>query len=61
MGIKKTRAGFEASIYELNVKGYLAIFLSQANLDDLLKRVDDAAASTILGAITNVAQASSMV
>ena len=52
VGIKKTKAGFEASIYELNVKGYLAIFLNQINLDDFLKRVDDAAASTILGAIT---------
>jgi hypothetical protein len=53
IGIKKTKAGFEASIYELNVKGYLAILLNQINLDDLLKRVDDATASTILGAITN--------
>ena len=52
IGIKKTKAGFEASIYELNVKGYLAILLNQINLDDFLKRVDDAAASTILGAIT---------
>jgi DNA-binding Lrp family transcriptional regulator len=52
IGIKKTKAGFEASIYELNVKGYLAISLNQINLDDFLKRVDDAAASTILGAIT---------
>lgn len=52
IGIKKTKAGFEASIYELNVKGYLAILLNQINLDDFLKRVDDATASTILGAIT---------
>jgi hypothetical protein len=52
MGIKRTKAGFEASIYELNVKGYLAILLNLINLDDFLKRVDDAAASTILGAIT---------
>jgi len=44
--------GFEASLYELSVKGYLAIFLNQINLDDFLKRVDDAAASAILGAIT---------
>jgi len=52
IGVRKTKAGFEASIYELNVKGYLAISLSQINLDDFLKRVDDATASTILGAIT---------
>jgi predicted transcriptional regulator len=52
IGIKKTKAGFEASIYELNVKGYLAILLNQINLDDFFKRVDDATASTILGAIT---------
>lgn len=48
-GIKKTKAGFEASIYELNAKGYLAILLNLVNLDDLLSRVDEDTASVILG------------
>ena len=52
-GIKKTKAGFEASIYELNAKGYLAMLFNFINLDDLLRRVDEAAASTILGDIVN--------
>jgi len=47
-GIRKTRAGFEASIYELRAKGYLSIILNFIDLDDLLKEVDETAASTIL-------------
>ena len=50
-GIKKTKAGFQASIYELTTKAYLAILLNSTNLDELLMQVDDATAQTILGAI----------
>jgi len=51
VGIKKTKAGFEASIYELSVKAYLSMILNIINLDNLLMRVDEATAQTILGAI----------
>ena len=51
MGVKKTKAGFEASIYELSVKAYLSMILNVINLDNLLMRVDEATAQTILGAI----------
>jgi len=51
VGIKKTKAGFEASIYELSVKAYLSMILNVINLDNLLMRVDEATAQTILGAI----------
>jgi len=47
-GAKKTRAGFQASIYELTTNAYLAILLNSINLDELLMRVDDATAQTIL-------------
>jgi DNA-binding Lrp family transcriptional regulator len=50
-GAKKTKAGFKASIYELTARAYLAILLNSINLDDLLKRVDEATASAILGNI----------
>jgi Fe2+ or Zn2+ uptake regulation protein len=53
IGIKKTKAGFQASIYELTTKAYLAILLNSINLDELLMRVDDATANTILVAIIN--------
>ena len=53
IGIKKTKAGFQASIYELTTKAYLAILLNSINLDKLLMHVDDAAAQTIIGAIVH--------
>jgi len=52
IGIKKTKAGFEASIYELTARSYLAILLNSINLDKLVMRVDEATASMILAAIT---------
>jgi len=52
IGEKKTKAGFEASIYELTARSYLAVLLNFINLDKLVKRVDEATASMILAAIT---------
>jgi len=51
-GVKKTKAGFEASIYELTAKAYLAILLNSLNLDELVMRADEATASAILAAVT---------
>ena len=51
IGIKRTKAGFQASIYELTTKAYLATLFSSINLDELLMRVDDAKAQTILASI----------
>ena len=52
IGVKKTKAGFKASIYKLTAKAYLAIVLDSINLDELVTRVDEATASAILAAIT---------
>ena len=51
IGIKKTKAGFQASVYELTARSYLAILLNLINLDDLLMKVDEATASAVLAAI----------
>jgi predicted transcriptional regulator len=51
-GEKKTKAGFQASVYELTARAYLAILLNSINLDKLVTRVDEATASMILAAIT---------
>ena len=51
IGVKKTKAGSEASIYELTARAYLAMLLNFINLDDLLMKVDEATASEILAAI----------
>jgi DNA-binding MarR family transcriptional regulator len=50
-GIKKTKAGFQASIYELTTKAYLATLFRSVNLDELLMRVDEATAQTILAVL----------
>ena len=50
-GVKKTKAGFEAIIYELTARVYLAILLNSTNLDDLIMHADEAIASAILGDI----------
>jgi DNA-binding PadR family transcriptional regulator len=50
-GVKKTKAGFEASIYELTARAYLAILLNSINLNKLVMRVDEATSSAILAAV----------
>ena len=50
-GVKKTKVGFKASIYELTARAYLAILLNSINLDELVMRTDEATASAILGDI----------
>ena len=51
-GVKKTLAGFEASIYDLTTKAYLAVLLDSIKLDDMLTQIDEATAQAILAAIT---------
>jgi len=56
IGVKKTKAGFQASVYELTARAYLAMLLNLINLDDLLMKVDEATASEILVAIMSSAR-----
>jgi hypothetical protein len=53
IGTKKTKAGFQASTYDLTTKAYLAILLNSINLDELVKGVYEATALTTLGTITS--------
>jgi hypothetical protein len=46
--VRETRAGFQATVYELGVKAYLAILFNSISLDEMLKRVDNKVALTIL-------------
>jgi len=52
--IKSTKAGFEATEYELTTKAYLALMLDSTNLEDLLTRMDEDVASEILAAIARL-------
>jgi hypothetical protein len=46
--IKSTKAGFEATEYELTTRTYLALMLDSIDLEDLLDRMDEDVASEIL-------------
>ena len=54
IGIKKTKAGFQSSIYELTPRAYLALMLDSTNLEYLLNRMDENDASEILAAIATL-------
>jgi Trm5-related predicted tRNA methylase len=52
--IKSTKAGFEATEYELTTRTYLALMLDSTNLEDLLNRMDEDVASEILATIATL-------
>ena len=51
IGAKKTIAGFEASIYELYTKAYLATLLDSTDLECMLTRMNENTASAILATL----------
>ncbi len=48
VNIKSTKAGFEATEYELTTRTYLALLLDSVDIEDLLNRMDEGAACEIL-------------
>lgn len=56
IGVKKTKAGFEASRYELTARAYLAILLSQIDLDRFVEEAGDEAVLSALAALSSVAK-----
>ena len=52
--VKSTKAGFEATEYELTTRAYLALLLDSINLEDVLNRMDEDLASEILAAIATL-------
>jgi Trm5-related predicted tRNA methylase len=55
VNIKSTKAGFEATEYELTTRTYLALMLDSTNLEDLLNRMDEDIALEILAAMSTLA------
>jgi Fe2+ or Zn2+ uptake regulation protein len=53
-GVKETKAGFQASLYEMTDKAYLAIMFDCISIEDLLKRVDDSNAQVLLASLLDV-------
>ncbi|MBE0513243.1 hypothetical protein IBX38_09360 [Candidatus Bathyarchaeota archaeon] len=60
IGVKKTKAGFKASIYELTARAYLAVLLSQINMDRFLEEAEDDTVLSALAALSSAAQLLSM-
>ena len=54
VNIKSTKAGFEATEYELTPRTYLALFLDSVKIEDLLNRMDEDVASEILAAMATL-------
>jgi hypothetical protein len=52
--VKSTKAGFEATEYELTAKACLALMLDSTKLEDLLNRMDEDVALEILAAMTTL-------
>jgi DNA-binding MarR family transcriptional regulator len=52
--VQSTKAGFEATVYELSAKAYLALMLDSISLENLLNRIDDDSATEILAAIAGL-------
>ena len=48
IGAKKTKAGFESTIYDLTAKAYLATILNSISLNELIKKTDETMATQIL-------------
>jgi len=51
IGVKKTKTGSEAIIYDLANRAYLAILIDSINLNELVMQADETTASAILGDI----------
>jgi hypothetical protein len=51
VGMKNTKAGFEAAMYELAARAYLVTLLSSTSLEDLIMQLDEAMTTTILASI----------
>ena len=58
IGEKKTKAGFEASIYELTARAYLALLLNQTNLDRFIEEAGNDALLSALAALFSAAKPS---
>jgi len=52
--VKSTKAGFEATEYELTTRTYLALMLDSINLEDLLIRMDEDVAAEILATLVTL-------
>jgi len=51
VGTRKTQAGFQAALYQLTARTYLAILLNKLNLDNLIQKASEESVLTMLAAL----------
>ena len=51
IGVKETKAGFKANLYEATARAYFVIIVSSLDLDDLIGELDEIAMLTIVSTI----------
>jgi chromosome segregation and condensation protein ScpB len=54
VGARKTQAGFQAALYQLTARTYLAIILDQIDLNDVLQEADRTTVQTLLAVISSI-------
>ena len=53
-GARKTQAGFQATLYQLATRGYLALMLNQIDIETILKKADKTTILSLLVALSSV-------
>ena len=51
IGLKRTKVGLEAVLFEITTRAYLALLLNTLNIDDLIGELDEPTALTLLSSI----------
>jgi DNA-binding PadR family transcriptional regulator len=51
VGARKTQAGFQAALYQLTARAYLAILLNKVNLDNFIQKASEKSILTMLAAL----------
>ena len=50
-GTRKTQAGFQAAIYQLTARAYLAILLNKVNMDNYIQKASEESALSMLATL----------
>ncbi len=50
-GVRNTKAGFKANLYEATARAYFALLLSSLDLDELIQELDEISTLTILSVV----------
>jgi len=51
VGARKTQAGFQAAVYQLTARAYLAILLNKVNMDNYIQKASEESALTMLATL----------